>query len=98
MTNPLQFLRQTYELCRKFAVIDTTCHRPPFSGYLLTGDIDVDKLTEGRDEVELHPTYRGVIDSIRFAGFSDVFEIVGHADPPHPLYASGNRRCFVAIK
>jgi 2-polyprenyl-3-methyl-5-hydroxy-6-metoxy-1,4-benzoquinol methylase len=98
VTNPLQFLRQTYDLCRQFAVIDTTCHRPPFSGYLLTGDIDVEKSTEGREEVELHPTYRGVIDSIRYAGFSDVIEIVGTADPPHPLYTSGNRRCFLAIK
>lgn len=98
VTNPMHLLQQTFDLCRRFAVIDTTCHRQPFSGYVLIGDRDVRIPTEGRDHFELHPTYRGVVDSLLYTGFSDVFEIVGSAEPPHPVYASGSRRCFVAIK
>jgi tRNA (mo5U34)-methyltransferase len=98
VTNPMQLLRQTFDLCRTFAVVDTTCHRQPFSGYVLIGERDVRIPTEGRDHFELHPTYRGVVESLRYAGFSEVIEVVGTAEPPHPTYASGNRRCFIAIK
>jgi SAM-dependent methyltransferase len=98
VVNPLQFIHQTYELCRQFAVIDTVCHREPISGYFMFGDKDVDRYTEGREDYELHPTYRGVIDTIRYAGFREVFEIVGESDRPHELYANGGRRCFLAVK
>ena len=98
VTNPLQLIRRTYELCRNFAVIDTVCHHEPVSAYLLFGDKDVNKPGEGREEFEFHPTYRAAIDTIRYAGFSEVIEVVGVADPPHDLYVSGHRRCFLAIK
>ena len=98
VVNPLQFVRQTYELCRRFAIIDTVCHLEPVSAYFLMGDKDVNRVTEGREVYELHPTYRAVIDTIRYAGFTDVFEIEGVAARPHDLYASGVRRCFLAIK
>ncbi len=98
VTNPLQFLRRTYELCRKVAIIDTAAHKEPVSGYFLFRDKDVEIPTEGREAFEFHPTYRGVIDSIRCAGSSQVVEITGHCDPPHELYAGGTRRCFLAIK
>lgn len=98
VVNPLQFLRQTYELCRKFAVIDTVCHAAPISGFLLMGDKDVTNSAEGRETWELHPTYRGAIETIRYAGFSEVIELTGEADPPHAFYASGFRRCFLAFK
>jgi 2-polyprenyl-3-methyl-5-hydroxy-6-metoxy-1,4-benzoquinol methylase len=98
VVNPLQFMRQTYELCRRFAIIDTVVHAEPVSAYMLFGDKNVDHPAEGREEWEFHPTYRAAIDTIRYAGFSDVIEILGDADPPHPLYESGTRRCFLAIK
>ena len=98
VVNPLQFIRQTYELCRKFAIIDTVCHTEPISAYLLFGNKDVDKPAEGRETWEFHPTYRGAIETIRYAGFSEVIELLGEADPPHPFYANGTRRCFLAIK
>jgi hypothetical protein len=59
---------------------------------------DVDESVVTALQFELHLTHRGVVDSLRYADFSDVFEVVGHADPPHPLYATGDRRCFAAIK
>ncbi|MDQ1461917.1 MAG: tRNA (mo5U34)-methyltransferase [Actinomycetota bacterium] len=98
VVNPLQFMRQTYELCRRFAIIDTIVHSEPISAYVLFGDKNVDLPAEGREDWELHPTYRGAIDTIRYAGFSEVYEILGDADPPHELYARGNRRCFLAIR
>jgi 2-polyprenyl-3-methyl-5-hydroxy-6-metoxy-1,4-benzoquinol methylase len=98
VVNPLQFIRQTYELCSRFAIIDTVCHIEAVSAYFLFGDKNTTNPTEGREEWEFHPTYRGAIDTIRYAGFSDVIEIVGHSDPPHPLYSEGLRRCFLAVK
>lgn len=96
--DPLGLLRKTYELCREFAVVDTLAPREPASGFLLMGSKDVDKPTSGRDEWELHPTYLGVIDGMRYAGFSEIIEVVGEADPPHALYAEGKRSCFIGIK
>jgi tRNA (mo5U34)-methyltransferase len=98
VTNPLQFIRQTYDLCRRFAVIDTNTHTEPVSAFFLMGDKDVNKPTEGREFAEFHPTYRAAIDAIRFAGFSEITECVGEADPEHELYANGSRRCFLAVK
>jgi hypothetical protein len=98
MTEPLSLLRRTYEMCREFAIIDTGCHREPVSAYLIKSGNDVERPVEGRAHYEMHPTYRGAIDTIRFAGFSDVIELVGVATPPHDRYARGARRCFLAIK
>jgi 2-polyprenyl-3-methyl-5-hydroxy-6-metoxy-1,4-benzoquinol methylase len=97
--NPLQFVQQTYDLCRRFAIIDTVVHREPVSAYFLVGDRNVLNFGEGRERYELRPTYRGAIDTIRYAGFREVVEIVGDdAAIPHELYRNGRRRCFLAIK
>jgi tRNA (mo5U34)-methyltransferase len=98
VVNPLEFIRQTYELCRRFAIIDTVVHREPVSAYFLVGDRDVSRPGEGRESYELRPTYRAAIDTIRYAGFREVVEIVGDAETPHELYGNGRRRCFLAIK
>ena len=97
VVNPLQFIRQTYELCRRFAIIDTVTHREPISAYFLLDERDVSNPGEGRESYELHPTYRGAIDTIRYAGFRDVLEIVGDAEMPE-VYETGQRRCFLAIR
>jgi 2-polyprenyl-3-methyl-5-hydroxy-6-metoxy-1,4-benzoquinol methylase len=98
VTDPFGLIRRTYELCREFAVIDTSCHPEPVAAYLLRGEKDVTRPVEGRDEIELHPTYRAAIQTIRAAGFSEVVEIVGVAELPHPGYERGVRRCFLAMK
>jgi 2-polyprenyl-3-methyl-5-hydroxy-6-metoxy-1,4-benzoquinol methylase len=98
VTEPFELVRQTYELCRRMAIIDTSCALEPFAGFVIVGDRDVGKPVEGRADVELHPTYRGAIETIRAAGFSEVFEVIGRSDRPHPRYDSGMRRCFLAIK
>lgn len=98
VTDPIEFIRRTYDLCRHAAIIDTVCHLEPFSGFILFGAKDVGSATEGREEWETHPTYRGAIDTIHAAGFREVYEVVGRCDDPHDLYAAGTRRCFLAIK
>ena len=98
VVNPLQFLQQTYTLCRRFAIIDTICHTEPVSAFVFLGNKDNSSATEGRETWEFHPTYRGAIDAIRYAGFSDVVEVLGYGDVRHELYDSGQRRCFLAIK
>jgi tRNA (mo5U34)-methyltransferase len=97
VTRPLDLLRTTYQLTRKVAVIDTVCNNEPVSAYLVVAERDTDKWDEGRDVVELHPTYRALLDGLRWAGFRHLVEVEGIADPPHATYASGNRRCILAF-
>jgi SAM-dependent methyltransferase len=98
VTDPVVLLRQTYELCRRFAIVDSVCHAEPVSAYLVTADKDVNRPVEGRESLEFLPTYRAVIDTLHYVGFSTLFEIVGPPDIRHQLYQSGRRRCFLAVK
>jgi len=97
VTDPFRLLRETFERCRRVAVIDTVCTLEPVAGFILVGDRDTDRPIEGRSHVELHPTYRGAIEMIHAAGFTEVIEIVGSSDRPHQAYATGTRRCFLAF-
>jgi hypothetical protein len=98
LVNPMGHIHQLYDLCRKFAVIDTACARDAVSAYVLLGDKDNTRTVEGREVYEFHPTYRALIDSVRLAGFSEVIEVVGVADPQHVSYEAGTRRVVIAIK
>ena len=98
VTDPLRLLQRTYELCRRFAVVDTICHDEPFSGYVLFGAKNAAHPHEGGEEWEFHPTYRGAIDGLRYAGFREVIEIVASDDTATGLYRNGGRRCFLAVK
>jgi SAM-dependent methyltransferase len=98
VTNPLELVCRTYDLCSRFAIVDTVVHNEPLSAYVLFADKDVASRTEGRSEWEFHPTYRAVIDTMRFAGFAEVFELVSATRPRHHLYLHGQRRCFLGVK
>jgi len=98
VTDPLSFMQRTYELCTRFAVLDTICHEEPFSGFVLFNAKDPSHPHEGRESWEFHPTYRGAIDALRYAGFREIVEIVADADTAAGLYRGGARRCFIAIK
>ena len=98
VTDPLRFLQRTYELCDRYAIVDTICHDEPFSGFVLFGAKDVDHPHEGSEEWEFHPTYRGAIDALRYAGFAEVVEITATDDTAYGLYRDGARRCFLAVK
>jgi len=98
VTDPLAFVRRTYELCTRFAVLDTICHEEPFSGFVLFDAKDASHPHEGRESWEFHPTYRGAIDALRYAGFREIVEIVADDETAAGLYRGGARRCFLAIK
>ena len=98
VTDPLSFVQRTYELCTRFAVLDTICHEEPFSGFVLFDAKDPSHPHEGRESWEFHPTYRGAIDTLRYAGFREIVEIVASDDTAAGLYRGGARRCFLAIK
>ncbi len=98
VTDPLRLMQRTYELCRRFAILDTICHDEPFSGFVLFGAKNADHPHEGREEWEFHPTYRGAIDALLYAGFREVIEIVATDDTATGLYRDGGRRCFLAVK
>ncbi len=98
VTDPLSFVQRTYELCERFAVLDTICHDEPFSGFVLFDAKDPSHPHEGRESWEFHPTYRGAIDALRYAGFREIVEIVATDDTAAGLYRGGARRCFLAMK
>jgi 2-polyprenyl-3-methyl-5-hydroxy-6-metoxy-1,4-benzoquinol methylase len=98
VTQPYELLRQTYDLCRRAAIVDTVVHREPMSGFVMVAERDVSVHAEGREPMELHPTYRAVIDILRYTGFREVLELTGSCDDPHPFYAKGVRCCFLAVK
>jgi SAM-dependent methyltransferase len=98
VTDPVALLRQTYELTRRCAVIDTICHQAPVSAFMLVGDKDTESQSEGRDSLEFIPTYRATIDVLSHVGFAEIFEITGSSPRPHASYAEGRRRCFLAVK
>jgi tRNA (mo5U34)-methyltransferase len=98
VTDPLRLLQRTYELCDRFAIVDTICHEEPFSGFVLFDTKDASHPHEGRETWEFHPTYRGAIDGLRYAGFREVLEIVATEETATGLYRGGGRRCFLAVK
>jgi 2-polyprenyl-3-methyl-5-hydroxy-6-metoxy-1,4-benzoquinol methylase len=103
ITDPWSLVKLSYDMCKRFAVLDTIMHKEPFSGYVQRVNKDTAKHAEGKFEMELHPTYRACIDLMHAVGFHDVIEIVpDQADPalrcPHELYDRFDRRCLIGFK
>lgn len=100
---PWEMMKKTYEMTREIAVIDTVVHREAFSGFVLgTGEAAVGHAATAIG-VELHPTYRGLIDTAYMVGFKHVIELHGLPDPAwtdfgKDIYGTKNRRCIVAFK
>ncbi|MGL6210762.1 MAG: hypothetical protein ACRC14_13145 [Paracoccaceae bacterium] len=102
---PFEMMMKTYEMTAPggLAVIDTVTHRESFSGFILaTGEEAVGHAATAVG-MELHPTYRGLIDTAKLAGFQDIIELIGIPDPGWPdfdkdPYGSKTRRCIVGFK
>ena len=99
--DPVTLVRNTYDWCEDFAVIDTVCHQEPISAFIAAFNKDVDGHGEGTHTVELHPTYRAFIDTMHDAGFVDLIELI--ADPGEEgrasdLYRNHIRRCIIGFK
>jgi hypothetical protein len=105
VTDPVKLAQITYELTRRIAVFDTIAHKEPFSGYIqgFVSDQGFKRPGMGEQQIELHPTYRGLIDIIHFAGFEDLVEVVPIIDAGYPArekdtYYQGVRRTIIAFK
>jgi SAM-dependent methyltransferase len=101
VTDPYRLMALTYRLARKVAVIDTVTHTEPFSGFIQGIGSDTSRPGKGEFSVELHPTYRGLLDLVGAVGFSKVIEAVPAKAPDaarHPYYERRQRRCFIAFK
>jgi hypothetical protein len=88
-------------MARKLAVIDTVTHHAPVSAFIQRTNKDFTHTSEGAYSVELHPTYRAVIDLMHAVGFREVFEVVqkpGKNAAFHNRYARLERRCFLGLK
>lgn len=107
LSDPIGLLSLLYQKTKKFLIIDTIVHHFIFSGWIQTVSRHV-KHTELRHAndtrkiIELHPTYRGMIDSLFQVGFSNVTEVVASQDLleayPARVYMVKNRTMFVAEK
>lgn len=98
VVQPVELLEYCYEHAKKFAVIDTVCHKQPIPAYVVVGDKNTDVAIEGTRSIEFQPTYRGLIETMRQVGFKDIVEIVGECATPVTLYSDHSRRCFIAYK
>ena len=96
LSTPYEVLRTCYEMTERFCVVDTITHKEPFSGYHVALKDDSISI-EGDLNFELQPTYRGILDTIKAAGFLEVVEIVAPVDNVD-LYRDASRRCLVAFK
>ena len=97
--DPISLVRQTYELCSEFAVIDTLCHKEPISAYIAAFNKDTAGRGEGTHTAEMHPTYRALIDTMHDAGFVDLIELTAHdGDKVAGIYKERRRRCIIGFK
>jgi SAM-dependent methyltransferase len=104
VADPVQLMRRTYALTRDIAVIDTVVHREAFSGFVLgTGGLAPSAHAATAVGLELHPTYRGLLDLARLVGFREIVEIIGLPSPEYHDFATEpyglrQRRCIVCAR
>ncbi len=103
ITDPYRLIKHTFETCRVCAVVDTITHREPFSGYIQGVPKDLERSEWGIHRVELHPTYRGLIDVMQAVGFRDIIEFSPVFPEDFPdrdanVYYTRHRRCLVGFK
>lgn len=103
ITDPFRLMKLTYDACKRFAVVDSIMHKEPVSAFIQRVNKDSTKHAEGKFDVELHPTYRAVIDLMYAVGFKQVIEVIrkplgAGRDCPHELYDRMERRCLIGFK
>jgi SAM-dependent methyltransferase len=96
--DPVGLLQRTYDWCTDFAVVDTVCHRDPVSAFLPRFNKDPHQPGEGRYEIELHPTYRALVDTMHHVGFRNLVELVAVSGRVSGLYRDSVRRCIIGFK
>lgn len=98
VVRPVDLIEFCCRSARQFAVVETLCHPEPISAYRVVTGRNTAVAIEGTRSIELLPTYRAVIDTMRAAGFAEIVEVVGECAQPVHLYSEGKRRCFIGFK
>jgi len=97
LSTPFEVMRASFEATRRFCVVDTITHKEPFSAYFVNSK-DTNIPLEGDLKFELQPTYRGIIATMREAGFSFILEVEGLCDTNITLYSDSSRRCLIGFR
>ncbi|MFT4613583.1 MAG: SAM-dependent methyltransferase [Bacteroidia bacterium] len=101
ITDPYTLMQKTYDMCTEFAVVDSIMHKMPASVFVQRLNKDTSHHAEGEFSVELHPTYRAMIDLMHAVGFKKIIEVVPADDEnraSYKLYDSNHRRCLIGFK
>ena len=98
VTFPVKLVEDLFACTRKYLILDSLCQNHPISGMHIYGERNTNSSIEGEQNVELVPTYRGIIDLLRSAGFRQIYEILGSLSQDVPYYNSRNIRSFLCIK
>ena len=98
VNEPHQLMKRTFDLCKKFAIVDSSVRKEPIEAFFLVTDLNISRTSVGEYHYEMHPTYRALIALMKIAGFVNIQEIVSTAAPKNPNYAAGRRRALVGFK
>ena len=107
LSDRIGLMNKIYNSTKRIAIVDTIAHNFPFSGWIQTisRHTKYEHLGHANDTrkiVELHPTYRGLIDTFFQVGFDEVIQF----EPsdalllacPSAIYRDKNRVILVGIK
>ena len=98
VTFPVELMTDLLEATGQYLIFDTVCQNHPFSGFHINDGRDVNRSLDGDNAVELMPTYRAVIDLMRAAGCTDIYEILGDRAEDVPFYDKRQIRTFIVAK
>lgn len=107
LSNPIELIELMYRASRSWILIDTIVHNFAFSGWIQTisRHLKYPHLSHANDTrkiLELHPTYRGLIDALYQTGFAEVVEVLPDNGLlecfPDTIYHTRNRRMLLARK
>ena len=107
LSNPIELLQLMHSATRSYVLIDTIIHNFEFSGWIQTisRHLKYPELAHANDTrkiIELHPTYRGMIDALYQVGFTSVVEVLPSEELlvafPDTIYHTRNRRMLLAKK
>ena len=98
VNEPHKLMKRTFDLCTKFAIIDSGVRNEPIDAFFLVTDLDTSITSFGEYHYEMHPTYRALIALMKITGFVKIREIVSTTAPKNPHYKVGTRRALVGFK
>lgn len=107
LSDPIGLLNLMYQKSRRMVIIDTVLHNFDFSGWIQTisRHVKFSNLAHANDTrkiLEMHPTFRGLVDALFQVGFDKVIEASPSPDLlarfPAQIYKDRNRAFLVAFK